>query len=111
MALHNFVCDDCGVNVTDTQTKEMHYCPKCGAAMRWDLRVNFRCNYKHPIHSDSLAVPLQQVEEHRRQFPDIELDKEGRPIFNNYNDHEAYLEKTGFVKLPQKLKPQSTRIV
>ncbi len=41
MAIHDFVCDDCGVVVQDTQTKTIHVCPKCGKDMRFDCHVMF----------------------------------------------------------------------
>ena len=55
-------------------------------------------SYSQALHSDSLAISPSQVEEHRRHFPDIELDNECRPVFSNYKQHDAYLEKTGFRK-------------
>jgi len=64
-----------------------------------------------PLVSDSLAVAPQQVEEHRRTFPDIPLTKEGQPVFTNYKQHENYLKKTGFVKLKSKVKRKGVRIV
>ena len=54
--------------------------------------------YGRPIHSDALAISPTQVAEHKRLFPNIEIDSECRPVFDNFPDHEAYLEKTGFIK-------------
>jgi len=110
MAIHDFVCDDCGVVVQDTQTKTIHVCPKCGKDMRFDCHVMFSGAYKHPIHSDSLAVPEHQRAEHERKFPYMELDSECRPVFDNFQKHERYLKETGFIKNPQKIKPKSERI-
>ena len=66
--------------------------------------------YLHTIHSDSLAIAPSQIEEHKRLFPNIELDGDCRPIFNNFKDHDAYLKKTGFVKAPKKVKPKGKRL-
>ena len=76
------------------------------------LRSDIRCFhaqsrgrlYSKPIHSDSLAISPTQVAEHKRLFPNIEIDSEGRPVFDNYKDHDAYLEATGFAKSPQKIR-------
>ena len=104
MAIHSFVCDACSIIINDTSTKKIHWCPKCNYAMRWDLHVAIHGNYKTPIHSDSLAINPNQIAEHKKLFPNIELDGDCRPIFDNFVDHEKYLDKTGFVKLPKKLK-------
>jgi predicted RNA-binding Zn-ribbon protein involved in translation (DUF1610 family) len=110
MALHEFICTDCGIIVEDNDAMEIHKCPECDKNMRWNCQARIRGNYKHPIHSDSLAINPEQRAEHERLFPDIRLDKECRPIFDNYRDHEAYLKKTGFVKLPKKIKRVGKRI-
>ncbi len=110
MAIHSFVCDGCNVVVEDTNTKGVHKCPECGGDMRWDLNMSIHGNYKHPIHSDALAINPNQRAEHERLFPNIEIDKQNRPVFDNYVNHRNYLEKTGHVKLPQKIKPKSIRI-
>ena len=110
MPVHDFVCRKCKVLVQYTTTRVIHYCPECGEPMAWDCRVSIAGNYDVPIHSDSLAITPDLVEEHKREFPNIRLDGELRPIFDNYGDHEAYLKKTGFVKHPQKLRKKGTRI-
>jgi len=66
--------------------------------------------YSRPLHSDSLAINPLQIEEHRRLFPNIEVDPEGRPVFENYRQHDSYLEKIGFQKLPQKIKARGRKI-
>ena len=110
MAIHYFVCDDCNEMVSDTDTKTIHKCPYCHKDMRWDLNFATHGNYKHPVHSDSLAINPNQRAEHERLFPNIRLDGQNRPIFRNFTQHEDYLKKTGFVKVAQKLKPKGKRI-
>ncbi len=110
MVIHKFICDNCGMNVQDTNTTGTHWCPICNKAMRWDLRVAIHGNYKTPVHSDSLAITPSQVAEHKRLFPNIELDGDCRPIFDNFQNHENYLKKTGFIKTPQKIKPKGKRL-
>ena len=110
MIEHTFVCDECGVEVKDRTTKEIHRCYKCGKDMRWDTRVGIHGNYQNPIHSDALAVNPEQRKEHERMFPNVRLDGQNRPVFDNFVDHQNYLDKTGFVKRTQKIKPRSRKI-
>lgn len=107
---HYFTCDDCGITIQDHITKEIHRCPKCDKDMRWDLNISIHGNYKHPVHSDALAISPTQIAEHKRLFPNIRLDKACRPIFEKFTDHEAYLKRCNIIKHPQKIKPKGKRI-
>jgi len=104
MAEHRFVCGKCGTAIIDTTIKGIHICPKCKAEMAMDCRVAIHGNYQYPVHSDALAISPDQRTEHGKLFPDIELDKQCRPVFDNFTKHEKYLKQTGFQKLPQKIK-------
>ena len=104
MAIHNYICDSCNMLVPYGTSKGEHKCPGCGIDMRWDINITIHGNYKIPIHSDSLALPEHQRAEHEQMFPDIELDEECRPVFDNFRKHEKYLEQIGAVKHPQKSK-------
>jgi len=110
MPVHNFVCDKCMVLIQDTNTKGIHKCPECGGDMRWDLNISIHGNYRIPIHSDSLAISPDQRAEHEQNFPNIKLDKQHRPIFDNFTAHESYMKKCNIVKERQKLKPKGVRI-
>ena len=78
---------------------------KCGALMHRDLRVEHsavRGDYNKSIMSISMAFNTQDLEEHRRQHPNIELkvDKAGRtayPIFRNLSQKRAYLKARKWV--------------
>ena len=111
MVIHKFICDECNVFAEDTSTEGVHVCPQCKGDMRWDMRgIGIHGNYKSPIHSDAMAIAADQVEEHQRLFPNIRLDEQCRPIFENYTDHEAYLKANGFIKRPKKIKVEAERI-
>ena len=110
MTLHNFVCDVCNVFTQDTNTKHIHKCFNCGGDMRWDVHVAIHGNYKHPVHSDAMAIHPDQRAEHEREFPNIRIDKQNRPIFDNFTDHEAYMKKCNIIKVRQKSKPKKQRI-
>jgi len=112
MPCYCFFCPDCSKSVElvlhISEVSNEHKC-ECGGTLRQDYRaknihdVGDR-QYHTPIHSDALAINPDQIEEHRREFPDVKIDNEGRPVFETYTQHEAYLKKTGFQKLPQKKK-------
>ncbi len=104
MPVHNFVCEACNIRIHFSTTKGVHKCPECGEDMWCQFSGSICGNYDHPIHSDAMAVHPSQRAEHEREFPNIRLDGQCRPILNNYKDHEAYLKKTGFVKAKQKIR-------
>ena len=105
MIIHEFICDDCDIIVKDTNTKCVHKCPECDKEMRWNLTgMAIHGHYQHPVHSDALAIHPDQRAEHECLFPNIEIDKQNRPVFNNFVDHENYLEKCNLVKVPKKIK-------
>lgn len=110
MVVHDFVCDDCNISVQDTDTRESHVCSGCGKNMRWDLiGIGIQGNYRFPVHSDALAINPNQRAEHEQMFPNIRIDKQNRPIFENGVDHQNYLDKCNLVKNRQKIKPKSNR--
>ena len=60
--------------------------------------------YMRTKYSDSLAVSMSQIAEHREKFPGIEIDSQGRPGFDNVKQQDAYLETSGMVKHSQKIR-------
>ena len=90
-------CDQCGtLRKRDYGSEHAHAAPDSYGKTKW---------------SDSLAVSIDQIDEHRRAFPDVKIDAEGRPGFDSYRQHDAYLKKAGFVKQPNKRgKRRGTRI-
>lgn len=67
-------------------------------------------SYHKPIVSDSLAMNPNQIPEHRRLFPNVQVTSEGQPVFDNFSDHEKYLQKCNIVKEPQRKKKCGKRI-
>ncbi len=108
MPEYGFVCDSCGVGdsviAPMSDVPQELRCKKCGAKMRrvYSFAPGGCRDYPHPIVSQSLAMNPTQIPEHRERFPDIEVTPDGCPIFTNYRQHDAYLEKTGFVKNPNR---------
>lgn len=110
MPVHRFVCDMCNAVVEDTDTQKTHYCPECHKPMRWDLNFNAQSSsYEHV--SDSLAIHPEQIPEHRKLFPDIEVLPDGRPRFTSAKRQEKYANRCGFDKKPQKIRKKGKRIV
>lgn len=60
--------------------------------------------YMRTKYSDSLAVSMSQIAEHREKFPGVEIDSQGRPGFDNVKQQDAYLEASGMVKHAQKIR-------
>lgn len=110
MPMYSFKCTKC-MNVTEvmrpmSESDEPCHCSRCAARMRRNFQADLfhtsDDSYKTPLVSDSLAVNMDQIDEHKQAFPDVEITKEGQPVFRSYTQHEAYLKKVGFVKDPKK---------
>jgi phage FluMu protein Com len=111
MATHTFRCDKCNTEILDKNSRVTHFCPQCKRPMRWV--INFypgNKEYGQTKWSDSLAINPSQIEKHKKLFPDIRVDKEGRLGFDNYKQHDNYLKQTGFEKLPQRIKPKGKKL-
>ena len=114
MPIYTYICNKCGegdmVVKPMAQYRREEPCPNCGEVMQRDIAADapHACSrgrlYATPIHSDSLAMAPSQVAEHRRMFPYIEIDSLYRPVFENYVDHNKYLEATGFVNRRPKIR-------
>ncbi|KKN69823.1 hypothetical protein LCGC14_0437690 [marine sediment metagenome] len=114
MQLYKFACD-CGhrqeVTWPMNRSKELLVCA-CGKKMYREYNFhNKNMSYSRPIHSDSLAIAPSQRVEHEQRFPDIKLDAACRPIFDNVQTHQKYLNDCNLVKDRQKLKVKGVRIV
>jgi hypothetical protein len=89
-------------------------CGKCGSTMLRDFRgvrvSKGSKQYSRQIVSDSLAMNPNQIAEHRRMFPNVQVTKEGQPVFDNFTEHEAYLKKCNIVKKPKSKKKKGKRM-
>ena len=114
MPQYDFACD-CGhkqsVIWPMSRSGELLKCSECSGQMYREYNFNTpKDSYSRAIVSDSLAINPEQISEHRKHFPDVEVRPDGRPVFDNFAKHENYLKKTGFIKNRQKLKPKGERI-
>jgi hypothetical protein len=89
-------------------------CYFCNSKMDRDFQADLfhtsDDSYQTPIVSDSMAISMDQIAEHKRECPDIEITGEGQPVFRSYKQHEAYLKKTGFTKSPKKKRLNEKKI-
>ena len=110
MVEHTFTCTNDGYVVTDTTIKGIHVCPKCGDEMAMNAAVTgLRGDYNHT--SDSLAIHPDDISEHRKHFPNVEVTSDGRPQFTSPRQQEKYAEKSaGCYKKTQKTKSQLGRV-
>lgn len=119
--VHTMNCSECNQLYSKEVQVKRFMCPQCGEDLALIKRSDgvddevgnsesggvpqvMGTGYCTPIHSDALAIMPDQVEEHRKLFPKIELDSECRPVFTNAKDHQEYMDKVGVVKRTQKIK-------
>ena len=117
---YDFSCPRCRavteliVPMSDAKSREYVECKQCGSMMQRDfsrIRVSKGGKqYGKQIVSDSLAMNPNQIAEHRRMFPNVQVTKEGQPVFDNFTEHEAYLKKCNIVKKPKSKKKKGRRI-
>lgn len=107
MPIYGYRCKECGANEEFTrpmsESGKEEVC-KCGEKMVRNFG-GVRCSadsYAVAVVSDSLAMNPSQIAAHRKLFPDIEVTKQGQPVFDSYKKHQAYLDKTGFFKAPKR---------
>ena len=118
MPTYCYYCPDCNIELETTkpmsQCSDDEQCPQCGMIVHRDFSAegvnSGNKEYGKTKYSDSLAVSIDQIQEHKRTFPDIRVDDQGRPGFDSVQQHDKYLEKTGFVKAPQKIRRKGKRI-
>lgn len=117
MPRYTFRCPECGgsedVIRPMVDAEKPWRCVFCKVKMDRDFQADIPFasgDYKRAVHSDSLAINPDQREEHLRTFPNIKLDSQNRPIFDNFQAHESYMKKCNIVKERKKIKPKGVRI-
>lgn len=118
MPVYTFQCPECKrlkeVTRPMSESDSPVFCYQCDMVCERNFKADLfstpKDTYSKPIISDSLAVSIDQIAEHRKQFPDIRMTDQGQPIFDKYSTHEAYLEKTNFKKDPAKIRKRVKKI-
>lgn len=52
--------------------------------------------------SESLAVPVHQIDEHRAMYPDVDVRPDGTLHFTSVAQQDRYYKRSGFIKQPQR---------
>lgn len=63
----------------------------------------------YELISESLAINPVQTKAHRKLFPDVGVLSDGRLKFTSVRSQSKYLQKTGFVKMPQKIRSKNKK--
>ncbi len=100
MPIYSFICPYCGYTsellLEMSQAGRPQKCCVCSLGMNRDYQADLfspgNKEYARPLHSDSLAINPAQVREHQEKFPDVKIDSQCRPVFENYQQHDKYLE-------------------
>ena len=103
---NKFWCPGCKV-VVFSMDKTPPVCRWCSAQSETFISDGANiggCDYDTPIVSDSLAVSMNQIDEHKQAFPGIEITPQGQPVFHNRREHDKYLDQINMVKQPKKIK-------
>ena len=114
MPLYSYICPNqhCAMPVEImkpmAKSNRPEICPMCGSLLGRDypadsVNVGIK-EYAGGFASDSLAMSPDQIPEHQRSFPDIEVLPDGRPNFRDTKQHSDYLDKIGWDKVPTKRK-------
>lgn len=115
--LYSFLCPECGDK--EESVREMKNADKacmctCGTRMNRNFAADVPFasgDYHHgAIHSNSLAINPEQRSEHEQKFPNIKLDSQCRPIFDNFQSHQKYLDQCNIIKERKKIRPKGKRI-
>jgi putative FmdB family regulatory protein len=112
MPTYVYKCKECGkgpVEVTKSMadSDRIEHCPECHRELTRSYAAEHSGNvdgreYATPLASDSLAMHPEQIPEHRKRFPNIDIMPDGRPVFHNVREHSRYLKAIGWDKMPQR---------
>jgi putative FmdB family regulatory protein len=117
--MYSYKCPNCGhrqeVTKPMSESDLQEICGSCDMTFMdrdfaADLFSTPKDTYSKPIVSNSMAVAVDQIAEHKALYPNIRMTNEGQPIFEKFSDHEKYLKDTGFVKNPGKIRKRVKKI-
>lgn len=118
MPLYCYRCQNCGA--TDEIVKTMkdadrqESCVICDKVMVRDYGAESKgvvgTEKGETFWSQSLAISPSQAAEHKRLFPNVRVRSDGCIGFDSVKERDAYIDRTGFYKVPGKSKRKGKRI-
>ncbi|KKM13709.1 hypothetical protein LCGC14_1713480 [marine sediment metagenome] len=108
MPFYDFICPSCNRQSEVSRPMEGSGLPcicLCGDKMERDYKAehsSVRGDFNKPIVSVSMAFNTDDLNEHRRQFPGIELkvdapSRTAYPVFHNRTEKRKYMKARGWV--------------
>jgi putative FmdB family regulatory protein len=114
--MYCYVCPECGRRLEvmrSIQGRDDPVTCECGTPARRDFTSELPnatgTQRGDTFWSESLAISPDQTAEHRRFFPNVQVDREGRLGFDSVRERSDYLDRCGFDKKPGKPKRTGTR--
>ena len=105
-AEHTFTCDYCELNIFDSDTKKVHYCPECGGEMRWNMTSFMSSSGGDFYHeSRSMGCSAKQVNDMRKAYPGAEYKKKGKSyvlVTRSAGEMDKRLQERNMVKYTKK---------
>jgi putative FmdB family regulatory protein len=106
MPSYGYHCSRCGNfdSINTIANRNKTECPKCGRVCERDIEYELSCSdiqavTDHPRWSVSMGVPVSQVEEFRKRFPDSIYDNRGRLLIKNRKHKLQEADRRDFVEL------------
>ena len=105
--IYCYKCPECGergeVSRSINDDEDFPACPLCNTLMERDWQAentSVSGDYHDPIVSRSMAIHPDEVAEHRKRFPHIQLknvDGFFAPVLTNLRERRAYTRARGWV--------------
>lgn len=104
--IYCYECDKCSrksEELRDRDKRNARKKCKCGGVFRRNLRSELvnspEQDYRTPVLSDAMGVHPNQVQEHRRAFPDIPITDDGRVVCSSHANKKRHMKALGFIDL------------
>lgn len=103
MPTYAYYCPHCEANeerIVSLEDRNDQRCHACHTTMGRDFfaeQAATRGDYVEPILSDAAGVMPSQVEQHRRDHPNIPITNDGRVVFTSHSQRKRTLKQLGMV--------------
>ena len=110
MPEYSYRCKKCGVfrDLNTPSNRTTAICEECGAVAKRDVEAEMahgRCRRPKWVTenirwSRSMGIPVKQLAEYRKKFPNSTYDDKGRLLIKSRSDKMRQARERGFVELP-----------